>query len=345
MTSTLEERIVATIRDRGAMPFHLFVELALYDETHGFYATAGRAGGRSGDFITSVEVGPLFAAVIGDWLDRRWAECGSPDEFLVSEVGAGVGTLFRGIDRAAPACFGAIIYTLVERSAELRRTHASLPGDRWRSAPDLPEQRQHVVLANELLDNLAFDIAERVSDGWALVTVDLDADGRLEMIAAPVNAHLDFLGELAPNAPMGCRVPVATAAAEWVDMARSRADCLLVFDYAAPTAELAVRGHAGWLRTYGGHVRGSNPLEQIGSLDITHDVPFDQLPATNGLASQRDWLRAQGIERRVQEARTAWAERGHIGDLEAMAARSAVNEAEALLDAGGLGAFVAMEWG
>lgn len=342
--STLEERIVATIRDRGAMPFHLFVELALYDETHGFYATAGRAGGRSGDFITSVEVGPLFAAVIGDWLDRRWTESGSPDEFLVSEVGAGVGTLFRGIERAEPACADALVYTLVERSAELRLAHESLPGDQWQSESELPEKRQHVVLANELLDNLAFDIAERVPDGWALVTVGLDDGGSLEMTADVADTNLGFLGELAPNAPMGCRVPVTTTAAEWVETARSRADCVLVFDYAAATAELAVRGHAGWLRTYGGHVRGSNPLEQIGLLDITHDVPFDQLPPTTGLAPQRDWLRAQGIDRRVQDARTAWAERGHIGDLEALAARSAVNEAEALLDAGGLGAFVAMEW-
>lgn len=344
MVTVLEEQIAQAIRDRGAMPFHLFVEAALYDETHGFYATVGRAGGRGGDFLTSVEVGPLFGAVIGDWLDRQWIDSGSPDTFLVSEVGAGVGTLFRAVARATPACFDALTYTLVERSAELRLTHDSLPGDRWRSAPALPEKRQHVVLANELLDNLAFDVAERVPDGWALVTVGLDDNGALMMEAGEADATLAFLEELAAHAPMGCRVPVATTAAEWVEQARSKADVVLVFDYAAPTAELAVRGHAGWLRTYGGHERGSNPLEHVGSLDITHDVPFDQLPPTTGLASQRDWLRTQGIDRRVQDARTAWAERGHIGDLEAIAARSAVNEAEALLDSGGLGGFVAMWW-
>ena len=221
MATPLEQRIVETIRERGAMPFHLFVELALYDETHGFYATSGRAGGRSGDFITSVEVGPLFAAVLGDWLDRQWVTCGSPAEFNVSEAGAGIGTLFRGIHRAAPACFDALTYTLVERSAELRSQHESLPGDRWRSAATLPEPRQHVVFANELLDNLAFDIAERVPAGWALVTVGLDDDGALAMSAGEPDPSVAFLSELAANAPMGCRVPVTTAAAEWVETARS----------------------------------------------------------------------------------------------------------------------------
>ena len=51
----------------GAIPFEQFMSLALYGEG-GFYQTGGKAG-RRGDFITSPEVGPLFAAVIARYLD------------------------------------------------------------------------------------------------------------------------------------------------------------------------------------------------------------------------------------------------------------------------------------
>ena len=47
---------------------------------------------------------------------------------------------------------------------------------------------------------------------------------------------------------------------------------------------------------------------------------------------------------RVEAARQVWTERAHIGDLQAIAARSAIGEAEALTDRDGLGAFLVLEW-
>ena len=82
----LRALLIDEILAGGAMPFEDFVERALYDAEHGFYAVHGQAGGRRGDFVTSVEVGPLFAAVIVDWLDAVWRELGEPAEFRVTEV-------------------------------------------------------------------------------------------------------------------------------------------------------------------------------------------------------------------------------------------------------------------
>ena len=325
------------------MSFERFVERALYDSDLGFYAAHGQAGGRRGDFVTSVEVGPLFAAVISDWLDRVWRQAGEPADFRVTEAGAGVGTLFRGINRAAPACFSALTYTLVERSASMRVAHQSLPTESWRSALELPAEHQHVIVANELLDNLAFDIAERVDDGWAQVVVTTDR-GELLLRESGRDPLLDYLCDLAPGAERGARVPVASAAARWVTDSGAVADRILVFDYAASTAVLADRDQRGWLRTYAGHTRGDNPLDQIGYRDITHDVPIDQLPVASGQYQQSEWLASNGLNERVDAARSMWAARGHIGDLPAIAARSAIGEAEALTDRSGLGAFVVLEW-
>ena len=339
----LIDRIKAAIAADGPMTFETYLEHALYDETDGFYAAHGQAGGRRGDFVTSVETGPLFAAVIADWLDRTWDNLGQPQRFRVSEVGAGVGTLFRGINLVAPRCFDAMTYTLVERSAQLRSTHESLPSERWQSLAALPETPQHVIVANELLDNLVFGIAECLPDGWAPVMVDAPA-GELVFVVGNVDPALAHLRQLAPKAEPGDRVPVATAASAWMEQATARADRVLCFDYGASTAELLGRGQHGWLRTYAQHTRGSDPLVNVGHQDVTCDVPFDQLPVPSIHQTQADWLRANGLDDRVEGARTVWAERGHIGDLAAMRARSAINEATALTDPDSLGAFLVLEY-
>lgn len=340
---TLEERLIGEIATDGPMAFEQFVERALYDSDQGFYAVHGQAGGRRGDFITSVEVGPLFAAVVADWLDSVWHDAGKPADFRVAEVGAGIGTMFRGINRATPACFDSLTYTLVERSASMRVGHQSLPTNSWVSAGELPDEHQHVILANELLDNLAFGLAERCGDGWSPVGVAADG-GALVLQTGSGDPKLDYLTPLAPNALVGTRVPIATEAAAWVEAARSYADRVLIFDYAATTSELINRGHEGWLRTYSAHQRGNDPLIHVGRCDITYDVPIDQLPPADQQHLQSDWLIHNGLPERVDAARRTWAERAHIGDLQAMAARSAIGEAEALTDPAGLGSFVVLEW-
>ena len=78
------------------------MDLALYGEA-GFYMRAdGGSAGRRGDFITSPEVGPLFGAVLGRYLDAEWERIGRPDPFTVIDAGAGPGTLARTV-LAAPA--------------------------------------------------------------------------------------------------------------------------------------------------------------------------------------------------------------------------------------------------
>ena len=155
---------------------------------------------------------------------------------------------------------------------------------------------------------------------------------------------LDYLTGLAPDAALSDRVPVASEARAWVADVCGLARRVLVFDYAATTAELAERGQASWLRTYAAHTRGHDPLDQIGQRDITHDVPTDQLPTPYLQQTQADWLGTNGMGDRVEAARQVWTERAHIGDLQAIAARSAIGEAEALTDPDGLGAFLVLEW-
>ena len=110
---------------------------------------------------------------------------------------------------------------------------------------------------------------------------------------------------------------------------------------------MAARPQEEWLRTYRGHRRGVSPLADLGTQDITCEVAVDQLALVREPdlhTTQAEWLRAHGVEGLVEDARRTWRERAHIGDLAAVAARSRVTEADALLDPAGLGGFAVLEW-
>ena len=364
----------------GSIPFSEFVDRALYDPVTGFYATGGRAGGR-GDFLTSPEVGPLFGAVISRALDDWWHELGDPDPFVLVEVGAGPGTLARSVRLAAPECAGALLHVLVERTPGQRLLHeAHLPG--WVgersgeelqalvarrligtgpvfvSAPEPPASFDGIVLANELLDNLAFDIV-RVCPGDGdegmvdALEVAVDAEGICEFVVRSLDRSEDTTTrELAARIDSGGKgdwFPLQAQAIGWIADMRSRIGNgrLVVIDYASTTKELAVRPDFGWMRTFRGHERGSHPLDTPGSQDITVDVALDQIqmdvPA-DVVESQTAFLERFGIDELVDEGRRVWEANPHAPGLGEIRGRSRIREAEALLEAGGLGGFTVMQW-
>lgn len=320
------------------------MDRALYGE-HGFYTGGGQAG-RRGDFITSAEVGPLFGAVMARAIDAWWREAGRPAPFTVVDAGAGPGTLARAVLAAGPEVLeaGALRYFAVEVSAAQRANHP--PG--VISVGELPtEPFTGVVLANELLDNLPFRLMV-FDGGWREAYVVQDRGQLLEVLREPARP---VPAVLPGRAPHGARAPIQDRAAAWVAHAlelieRGR---LVVIDYAvARTTELALRPWRTWLRTYRGHERGDHYLAEPGSQDITAEVAIDQLVLAagepDGLRSQAQFLQLWGIEELVEAGRAIWNEQAARPGLAALAGRSRVREAEALLDPSGLGRFSVLEW-
>jgi len=360
----------------GPVPFSEAMDVALYSPG-GFYAVGGGAGRRR-DFITSPEVGALFGAVLATSLDTRWESLGCPDPFIVAEVGAGSGMLARTVLAAAPRCCHALRYVMVERSEAMRALHSQylsltapdeLLGCSTKTSNDsdddvqiipgqgplvasmaaLPAQRfRGVIVANELLDNLAFDLLERRVDGWAEVRVTNGVEGAHQELLVSAAPDLDaWAMAIAPDAPIGGRIPRQVQAREWVQIACAalEAGTVVAVDYAVgSTASLAHRDPTEWLRTYRAHGQGRHSLEEIGSQDITVEVAIDQLPKPTRISSQADALGRWGIAPLVAQARATWHERASIGDLIALQARSRVQEAEALMDLTGMGSFTVMEW-
>ncbi len=319
-------------------------------------------------------MGPLFGEVLAAALDEWWAELGRPDPYVVVEAGAGSGTLARSVLGAAPACAQALRYVLVERSARWReRQSARLPlepaglvlgpmvvadadvgpepvagiGPLVTALAELPVGPfTGVVLANELLDNLAFRLLERGPGGWLEVRVGSALEELL--VEAPHEIAAEA-SRLAPDTPVGGRIPVQHRAVEWLRqvIAGLTQGRVVVLDYADTTASMATRPWTEWVRTYRAHGRGAHPLAALGDQDITCEVAVDQLARVarpDADRSQADFLRAHGLDERAATARRTWQERAHIGDLLALKARSTATEASALTDPAGLGAFRVLEW-
>jgi SAM-dependent MidA family methyltransferase len=377
----LERRVAAEIRRRGPVPLTEVVDAALYDPELGFYSTTGSPG-RRGDFLTSPEVGPLFGAVLARALDGWWDEMGRPDPFLVVDAGAGPGTLARAVLAAGPHCACVLRYVLVERSAALRaRQLEGLPhvephlafavgsadpdSDTGPAAPlprgpmaislaELPRggATPAVVVANELLDNLPFALAERRGDQWLDVRVDLDddRDALVERLVPLDDSAAGRLARWVGDVADGARVPVQPAASEWLRDALEVAGGggrVVVFDYADTLAGLAARPWEEWVRTYRSHQRGDHPLRALGTQDITCVVAIQPLAAVRHPAMDRvqsEFLAAHGLGELVADGRRAWAAGAAAGDLAALRARSRVSEAEALVDPTGLGSFRVLEW-
>jgi NADH dehydrogenase [ubiquinone] 1 alpha subcomplex assembly factor 7 len=349
------------------VPYSVYVGAAL-DE----FFTRGGAGRAGADFVTSPEVGSLFGALVARALDRWFAELGSPDPFIVVEAGAGRGRLARDVLRVGPASAGAMRYVMVERSAALRaeqREHLTV--EPWEDAlgpflaapdgdgepepvagigpivtslDDLPALAfDGVILANELLDNLPFDVIERTPTGWNEIRVGVDGE---EFVEVPVTADESL--NPAFDAPSGSRMPLQRGIEAWLAACATglQRGVVVVIDYTAPAAVLATRGQPGWLRTYRAHQRGGDPLSAPGTQDLTTDVVTETLHRAAHRAgftvaaevTQAAWLASLGLENMVEAGRREWDARAHIGDLAALASRSRVTEAAALSDPAGLGA-------
>ena len=358
---TVGQRLASRIAARGPIPVSEYVEACLYDPDGGFYMRGGRAGGRSGHFLTAPEVGPLFGAVLARALDEWWAQLDEPAPFTVIDWGAGPGTLARSVMAAEPRCLseGALEWIALERSPAQRALHPDHPAVRSaaRLSDVLPQPAPvGVVVANELLDNLPFDIVRRTAGGWEELRVAVGgASGRrrFSLVGEPAPAALV---EGLPEVAVGARIPVQRAARDWVAGAHQAlgAGWIVALDYGADTRTLADQtdpsddpgAGLGWLRTHRHHQGGSSWLAEPGSCDIAADVALDQVQADHraDVCSQAEFLRDHGIEDLVTEGRATWDDRAAVGDLEAMTARSRTSEAETLLDPAGMGGFQVFVW-
>ncbi|HEX8179098.1 MAG TPA: SAM-dependent methyltransferase [Pyrinomonadaceae bacterium] len=314
----LAARLRARITRAGPLTCHEWMTAALYDEHAGYYNRADLARwGRAGDYRTSPERSPLFAATCARYFAQLYAELGAPDQWTIIEAGAGRGDFAKGVlttfEREHPDIYAATRYVLDEQSADARartRAHLVAFAERIEFRP-LAEIGAPVglVFANELLD--ALPVHRVVARGGELreLCVGLNAAGEFVWVeCAPSTPHLaEYFARLHVSLAEGQTAEVNLAADDWLARAAGAltSGYLIVIDYGADAPALydAAQRPAGTLRAFHRHQLQADVLARPGAQDLTTTINWTQIKlaaAANGLqpvlcARQDEFLMRAGL--------------------------------------------------
>ncbi len=289
--------LAAEIETSGPIPFDRFMELALYHPEHGYYRR-GRAvprTGRTGDFFTSVSVGPLFGRLLARQFLEMWERLGTPEPFWIIEQGAEDAQLASDIldwcRSEAPSFFAAIRYAIIEPSAKGQALQREKIGSTafaekaiwFESLNDLAAlQPVGVFFSNELVDAFPVRVLTRQGETWLERRVGCGPNSDFIWNAHPIDdADLTETASKMPLPPLdGYTTEIHLHARRWMrDVAKILArGYVLTLDYGYPsTAYYADFRTAGTLTAYRNHKRSGDVLHDPGGQDITAHVEFTGL--------------------------------------------------------------------
>lgn len=324
------ERLSGLIHDQivsngGVLPFWRFMELALYAPGLGYYSAGATKLGPAGDFVTSPELGPLFAECVTDALVPVLRQIG--DEAIFMEIGGGSGAFAEAaIERLVALRAMPARYAILEPSADLReRQHERL---RARLAPDvfarvewlqspINARWNGVVFANEVIDALPTSRFAVIEGEIYEEHVSLDANGSFLRVDRPADALLGAAVrhvERQCDAPFkeGYRSEVLPQLPYWLQAVAGGLDAgaLLFVDYGYPRREYYdPRREDGTLRAFHRHRLVDNVYARVGLQDVTVSVDFTALAEAGsgagfefaGYCSQASFLIGNGLEERLAE--------------------------------------------
>lgn len=307
---SLTERIIQIIEVHGPISVAQFMNIALHDPAHGYYARRDPIG-TGGDFTTAPEINQMFGELLGAWIVQVWREQGAPSPARLVELGPGHGTLMADVLRTAkldPKFLSSIEITLVETSPGLQKTQA----EKLEGAPavvqwterfdDSLADRPLFVLANEFFDALPIRQFVQTERGWCERMVGLDQQRNLAFALAPLSRKLNIpgrsrSGDIYEVSPTGEAIVEQIAAA-----VAQRGGAMLIVDYGYGTNS----GFGETLQAIAGH-KFASVLQNPGEADLSSHVDFAALTRaaerasakTYGPVAQGALLKALGISQRA----------------------------------------------
>jgi len=303
------DAIARRIAESGPIPFTGFMEAALYAPQGGYYTSGRQTWGPGGDYITSLDVSPVFARTLGRQLAECWELLGSPSSFELVEAGAGRGWLSMGmleyVKGACPGLYDALAVKLVELGGP---PEAAMPEKvSWhRSLDELKPAHAAFVISNELIDSFPVHRVKFTGGELKELFVDFNGESFFEKEGSLSDAALAGYFQRAGVEPFeGMTTEVNLEAGRWIRKASalfSRGFAVTI-DYGAPARELYSPERRGSLHCHFRHTLNDNPFANIGEQDITSHVDFTTLamdgmdaglPVT-GFTTQKNFLLGLGI--------------------------------------------------
>ena len=337
MSERVARRVRAAVEHHGPIGFDEYMQIALYGPG-GFFEAPPI--GADLHFVTSPHVHPfVFAHCLRDALLDAWFGLGEIEPFPIAELGAGNGTLadallsaFAELPSPGPA------YTGVEISPGARDGLAARGLATAPAVADL-DPVDGVIVANEVLDNLAFVPVRGRPDGPHEVRVGLRGESLVEIEVPWPNASV---GPPPLEPGEETTLPVGAFALLETLVPALRRGYVLLIDYGS------VEGPAGPVHGYRDHREVGDVLADPGDADITAGVDISMVAErarSVGLrafepVSQRSAMRALGHDRWQRTMRTTQSALQQAGrDTEAVRVWEERSRASLLADPAGFGGF------
>jgi SAM-dependent MidA family methyltransferase len=313
----LQQLIRDEIKNKGAMPFERFMQLALYAPGLGYYTAGSHKFGAAGDFVTAPEISPLFSQCLANQCAEVLAQSGGS----ILEFGAGSGRMAADLLQHLEQ-IGQLpdSYLILDLSPDLKQRQQQTIAEQ---VPHLLERVQWieslpaagfrgVMLGNEVLDAMPVSVFRKTETGLQEKFVELEDEGQIVASWQAVNSQItDAVTQLeirlgAPL-PVGYESEINLSLDGWL---QSLADCLqqgavLLIDYGYAQHEYYhAERSMGTLICHYRHRAHDDVFKFIGLQDITANVDFSAVKRAGeaaglqlaGYTTQSAFLLGNGLE-------------------------------------------------
>ena len=288
----LISEIKKQIEKNGKIAFSEFMDIALYRPQKGYYTSDRIKWGRDGDYLTNIDVSPVFSKLLASQLNQMWHILDCPSEFTIIEIGAGRGNLLfqiqDRIENSHTELYKAVDFKLVDTNpVTIKRNMTSTSSGRrfekLSSHTNSKEIRQNItgcIISNELVDAFPVHRIIKDNDGLKEIYVGWKDERFVEIIGKLSNQGInDYFKRLGITLEQGQSTEINLRAVDWIKSigALLNRGFIITMDYGLPAKELFQPGRDSSLQCYYKHTLNDNPFQRVGYQDITSKVDFTTL--------------------------------------------------------------------
>ncbi|MCK4739829.1 MAG: SAM-dependent methyltransferase [Deltaproteobacteria bacterium] len=270
--------------------------------------------GFKGDFITTLDISPLFGVMLARQFYEMWQLSGKPSEFYLIEVGAGRGWLSKWVLETIRERYKdfalSIKPCLIDKNITQDNLDLSFADFNLQVFNDLSEIKEPLsvgcIFSNELIDALPVHRVVMRQGKLKEIYVDYIDGNFIDSEGEPSTSELEeYFIRLGITLSEGQVAEVSLEALLWIKNAGELllSGFVLTIDYGSSADKLYSPGRIGTLLCHYKHKTNQEFYKRIGEQDITAHVDFTSLASggkTSGLTplgftSQRAFLLGLGI--------------------------------------------------
>ncbi|MBI5327386.1 MAG: SAM-dependent methyltransferase [Deltaproteobacteria bacterium] len=251
----LISEIKTRIQKKGVITFAEFMDIALYWPQKGYYISDRIKWGKDGDYLTNIDISPVFSKLLAAQLNQMWQILDCPTQFAIIEIGAGRGNLSLQIkdtiEDSYPEFYKTVDFKLVDinpvRVPWLKSINQTLGNSNdtassngtnpvsiknpTLSSPDgyfekisfhttIKEIQQNItgcIISNELIDAFPVHLIIQGNDGLKEIYIGYKNENFVEIIGELSNQNLnDYFERLKITLEQGQRTEVNLRAIDWI---------------------------------------------------------------------------------------------------------------------------------